>query len=199
MIDFDNFSGWRKKELGNYLLFIDDLDGDSEAYSVHFKMGIAIAYACFEGFTKEALKTYIEYNILNQPLSKLGETTKRGIHYFYFKAADFNKKFSSYNGWVADLENQQKITSDNKRYIDSFIDTSNINLEVLNHMLALCSIQVTIPITDKPFLDGKLLGNRNKIVHGDNVKVDKALCIEVINKTLELIDKLGDTLKAADQ
>ena len=179
---------WRKKEISTISLLIKDakLDHIKELY---YRTFIPILYAHWEGYAKEASNYYINY-VSNQHLTyKDLATNFISIScYKEIRKTAESKQFHMYNSLVDFLilnqDDQARIP------LEGSINTeSNLSSKVLQNILFMIGISCDSNWTIKlPFIDGKLLYHRNKIVHGEYHLIDESTFMELRNLVIYLLD-----------
>lgn len=194
---------WRKKELTSIKIDVDESEkkGQSEQ-SKAIIIGIIMLYAHWEGAIKSVAEFYLAYvsglhlkycdlknNFLaiamKSDINKFGETKKASVH----------KKFIDDIYLKKDEESQIP-------YKNVIKTDSNLKMEVFKEIAATIGIDDTPYILKKMLIDQRLLGNRNKIAHGERFEALDGVStvsdyLELHMTVLELIDQFASNIKEA--
>jgi hypothetical protein len=165
-------SSWRKKELANLRALLETKRSIFEKEKVLSRCGIAILYAHWEGFIKQAASAYLEFVSMQRLKHKeLADN---------FISLILNKKIGSFNR-SSDLVLFSRIVSffdrelENQSYLPhkAIINTySNLSSSILKDIITLLGLDYSVYETKKYIIDIKLLERRNQIAHGDRLIVD---------------------------
>lgn len=199
----DTDLAWRKKELSSILLDVKESNNkhDSEQ-SKTIRIGIIMLYAHWEGAIKSISKFYLEYvSNLRLKYSELKNnflaiTMKNCLHQL-----SKTKKTSLHVDVINKIYEQKDVES-HIPYKDTIQTESNLNIKVFHEITA------TIGIDDSPiqlkehYIDQRLLGNRNKIAHGERFETLEGISnisdYEDLHQTiLDIIDKFASKIKDA--
>jgi len=169
--------GWRKKEVSNLLLLEND-----ENQTLIIKSTLLLLYSHWEGFIKNACKAYLEHiskkkiNI-NDLTDNFKAITLKGLIQEVYKSSDTLTLSNELNFLQNISEIETKIFSVKKNFSSlekdkSIINTKdNLSLKVFKSILRIIGIEYSDSIDTKSiFIDEKLLGNRNKVAHGNKIK-----------------------------
>lgn len=183
-IDYD--SAWRTKELINIKQLICNTDD-----KILIKAGFALLSAHLEGFLKEAAKIYINY-VCSQsiPLSCLNTNFIAMHTYAAYLSCNETKKISSYGKFVNNVitSHLNAPFSVSWKRCDAFITThGNPSSSVVNEILLSLGLDTSPYETKMKYLDGDLLINRNKIVHGEKIDLSKEDFLETYDNVTEII------------
>ncbi|MGI1822626.1 MAE_28990/MAE_18760 family HEPN-like nuclease [Exiguobacterium sp. TRN 1102] len=204
----DRNASHRKKEISNLSIQIQSSEGDIQ--NALLRAAIVILYAHFEGFSKEAIKSFIKYlnskkvpvNLMKQHLKTL-YYTKRIID---IQNANRKKVFNSLIKDV--LLNDSEIFQVNEDAKNIVVTEGNLKFEVLEDLLFLLGLEAEEFYfisdedqngihTKREFIDREVLGLRNAIAHGENRKVTIREFEEIKQFVVEFIDSLKEHILTA--
>ena len=201
----DDDVAWRKKEVTN-LIFLYDEDNAE----LILKSCILLIYSHWEGAIKNMSKQYLAY-VSNKNIS-LAELTD---NYIAISMKGVIKEIVGSNdslGMVNELRFIESMRSEyknkrfkvSKQFLESDRDKSiintqdNLSYKVLSSLLAVAGLKEKQCLeTKKIYIDEKLLGNRNKIAHGN--KLDKFsdefdIDIDLVKRVKSLVFYIIDSL-----
>ncbi len=181
---------WRKKEMITMKLL---LEKNESIESILLRSSIALLCAHFEGFIKYASNCYVKY-VAAQKI----ESEKLKSNFIGFELrGEFKKvlnceKNSVHQGLINELVEKYK----NPFFVkDDVISThSNPSSEELKEILLSLGIESDIFVLKSNYIDGHLLSNRHKVVHGDRFSIDKKEFYNTFNEIMELIDKYEELI-----
>ncbi|GAB2196298.1 MAE_28990/MAE_18760 family HEPN-like nuclease [Sessilibacter sp. MAH4] len=196
--------GWRKKEVSNLLLLENE---DNQLLII--KSTLLLLYSHWEGFVKNACKTYLEYvsnkkistNILTDNFQaialkgKIQELYKSGETLTLANELAFMQNINGTKAKIFSVKNNFSKLEKDKTIINT---KNNLSFKVFKSILTIIGIDYSDSIDTKcAFIDEKLLGNRNKIAHGNRIEnSDEGLYLSIneLKEVKELIFYLMDTL-----
>lgn len=196
--------GWRKKEVTNLLL----MEKDHNQLLI-IKSTVLLLYSHWEGFVKNATKSYLEHISLKK--IGIGALTDN------FKAIALKglineaEKSSETLTMANELKLINKLQNGLDRHFSLRRDFSlqekdktivntkdNLSLKVFKSILHIVGLDYSNSLDTKSvFIDEKLLENRNKIAHGNKIQqIDSEfdLTLEELRKLKELVFFLMDSL-----
>lgn len=198
----NNNSSYRKREISNLSIQIQSTDG--EIKDSLLRASFTIIYAHFEGFSKEAIRLFLKHiNSERIPVKDLDyylqtlHHTKRIID---VKQANRKIKFNELTTAIL-VENNIffKVEEKDKSIVST---ESNLNFDVIEDLLFSLGISTNNFIflndsqsnitTKEEFIDRTILNTRNKIAHGENIKVSLDQFEEVKSFILDYIDTLTE-------
>ncbi|MFQ6996445.1 MAE_28990/MAE_18760 family HEPN-like nuclease [Bilophila wadsworthia] len=184
-IDYlDREWSWRRKEVTSY----DQLLAFAEDYQkpILQRASIPFLYSHWEGFVKASsrklLKSYSNHKINTVPrhivLSFLmKEFESRQCNKMYLKIADTS---------IECLSNENIEISKN---INEIINVhSNLDSQELKNILKITGIDHNPFSLREKFIDYSLLGNRNKIAHGEGIAISYDDYLKIKRGTIEIIE-----------
>lgn len=199
----DNDLAWRKKELSSILLDVQESNNKNDSeQSKAIRIGIIMLYAHWEGAIKSISKFYLEYvSNLRLKYSELKNNFLAITMKNYLHQLGKTKKTSLHVD-VIDKIYAQKDMEANIPYNDIIQTESNLKIDVFHEIAA------TIGIDDSPiqlkehYIDQRLLGNRNKIAHGERFETLEGISnisdyVELHQTILEIINKFASEIKEA--
>lgn len=200
--------GWRKKEVSNLLLL-----ENQENQILIIKSTLLLLYSHWEGFIKNACKVYLEHisnkkiNI-NDLTENFKAITLKGLIQEVYKSSEtltlsnelnFLQNFSGTKNKVFSVRNNFSKLEKDKSIINT---KDNLSLNVFKSILRIIGIDYSDSIdTKSAFIDEKLLGNRNKVAHGNKIEsIDEDFNLsldelkEVKDVVFYLMDNFSDDL-----
>ena len=180
----DGALAWRKKELIDYKLIVEKNKG-SLLQKPLTRAGIALVYAHWEGFIKEASGYYLLYlsTLKLKPSDLSLNLLTLSVFDKIVKANDADKCYDIVQ-FLNNPESRCKIPQN--------IDTeSNLKSSVLKKIMFLLDLNYTYYETRANFIDANLLGKRNEIAHGEFRNIDYSEFEEV----LEFVMKYSEIYK----
>ena len=199
----DRELSWRKKELTAIKADVESsMEKGASEQSRAIRSGIAMLYAHWEGAIKCIAEYYLIYvSSLNL---KYGELKNNFMAIAIRKSLEEfseTKKATIHNKLIDDIYSKKSEISSipHKNIIKT---DSNLKMDIFKEIAA------TIGIDDSPYvlkgkiIDGRLLGNRNKIAHGERIEqldgISKASdYIELHEIVLKLIDDFAQSIRQA--
>lgn len=201
----DGELAWRKKELTSIKIDVDLSKNKEDIEKTRIiKAGIIFLYAHWEGAIKCIVNYYLVYvfsldlryrelknNFLaisiKQSLDKFKETNKPSIYNkiideIYLKQEEKLNGLSSYNNIIK--------------------TNSNLKMDIFKEIMAMIGLDSKKYELKSKYIDQKLLGNRNKIAHGERIQqldgiFDICDYINLHDTVLNLIDSFAEDIKDA--
>jgi hypothetical protein len=175
----DAYIAWRRKELRELRGLI--LASELPAKATYARAGIALAYAHWEGFVKEAAEAYLWF-VANQKL-KLNELANN----FWALCAQRLNKTNKITEHIAVAELFRNSTPGNPIFHTKINTRMNLNSTVLREILLSLGLETSKFETIANFIDSELLGARNKIAHGEVLSVPWKGSETVLERTEQLL------------
>ena len=197
----DNELAWRKKELTSIKVDVESSEiKEKSEQSRAIRSGIAMLYAHWEGAIKSIAEFYLIYvSGLNLKYGELKNNflaiaIKNSLNEF-----EDTKKATIHNKLIDNVYSKKNEIS--QIPCKNIIKTdSNLKMDIFKEIAA------TRGIDDNPYMliDQRLLGNRNKIAHGERLETLDGISnpsdyIELHKTIIELIDKFAQNIKDAAQ
>lgn len=187
---------WRKKELTD-IRRIFQLSVHSTRRRALTRCGIALLYAHFEGYTKQAGKAYLEYiaaqRLKNSELSSnLRAVTLREL----LSSVEGSRRPSAYQPVVDLFESQDEVRA--KIPFKTAIDTeSNLSSRVLREIIFILGLDYSTYESKQMLIDSRLLGRRNHIAHGEPIDIDDEDYDELHHNVILLLNLLRNQIEVA--
>ncbi|MGQ5796875.1 MAE_28990/MAE_18760 family HEPN-like nuclease [Serratia sp. IR-2025] len=185
-------SAWRKHELSVMRKLIDSSSGVAKHSAI--RASVVMLYSHWEGHIKKAGKLYINYlNHLGLKYSAMSENNLTVGLFSNFNSENQGRSFYSFGKYVDFItvkHGNDKFNVDSDKVINT---KSNLQLEVLSEIFAVIGISDTQFLSNKLYIDEKLLKYRNCIAHGEDtrkneeIKLDPVSYQELHEKVVELI------------
>lgn len=198
-----NELAWRKQELGTFHLIADGLQrGDRRTELLAILRGsIALLYAHWEGYVKEATYLYLSYVATRRlPIEQLSCAVAPAIAGQYtdnlLSQGDL-PSISEFARIMRGSGTSMKRLTVKKHQIDT---GSNLNFKQFLRLAEAAGLSPHLFLTDEglvTLIDEQLLARRNKIAHGEYSFVDYDEYSEVRDKVLQAIDNFTNTLVTA--
>lgn len=186
---------WRKKELIDVKFLIHESDNPMLS-----RVGMALLSAHFEGFIKQSANYYVVYVASqNKELSVLTNN---------FTAIFLNNKFDN-------IVKSNKITMKHK-FIDDFLELyndenkkfkvnysidrpiikteSNPTSKVLKEIVCSIGLDYSLYEVKSKYIDSDLLKNRNAIVHGERIQIDKDDFDKTLSNIIQIMEMFNDQI-----
>ncbi|MEB5575347.1 MAE_28990/MAE_18760 family HEPN-like nuclease [Staphylococcus hominis] len=168
------------------------------------KSSFLVLYAHFEGFTKVAMRLYLEYineqDIAVKHLIHNLQTLSHVSKIIDIRQSNSVRKYHELTEIVNDNDKIFKVKQKDKSIIDT---ESNLKYKKLMDFLFMLDLSpkdfkmnieeniITLD-TRQNFIDEKIVHKRNCIAHGENIKLENNEFQEVKNFVIEYMDKLKD-------
>lgn len=199
----DDELAWRKKELTSIKVDVESSKTKEKSeQSRAIRSGIAMLYAHWEGSIKSIAKYYLVYVAgLNLKYGELKNNFLAIAMKHSLDKFEDTKKASIHNKLIDEIyakkEEYSSIPCKNIIKTDS-----NLKMDIFKEITATIGIDCNQYMTKKVLVDRRLLGNRNKIAHGE--RLDKLEGILDVNDYInlheaivELINNFAQNIKEA--
>lgn len=186
---------WRRIELTNIKFNVENVEGT--VLNTNLRSSLVLLYAHWEGFVKKALTYYLEH------VSKQKLPNNQLKHNFYaleihsdmqlFNETNKNKLHTKIiDSILGNMAKESSIPYKNK------IDTkSNLKSELFKELMFTVGLDSSQYETYFRLIDERLLGTRNQIAHGEELKqlqLTKDSYLELHKKMTELMDALKEQI-----
>lgn len=170
ILELDEGLAWRKKEMSALRFAVQSSSESDQRFMI--RAAIALIYAHWEGYIKDAATRYLKYvgkrrllySELAEPFAALGIRREAGQLVNSVEPYDY---IEAYRSFLARQSIESNLPDDN------VIDTgSNLNYKRFRRILTMVGIDCTRYDTREAMIDEKLLKNRNNIAHGELVQPD---------------------------
>lgn len=185
---------WRKKEMTILRKLVATATPDRK--TVLLRSLIAILYAHWEGFIKNASNAYLEY-VANRRLLRanlasnfLANSLARRIH----DASD-RRNLSSLIEVIELLRGN--LQSRSRMPKERIVTESNLSSRVLEDVTTLLGIDYKPYQMKAVLIDESLVGNRNQIAHGDYLAVDESTALALLDEIQQLMESFRDQIENA--
>lgn len=186
---------WRKRELTTLKLTVSKSRRHEQA--VFLRAAICLLYAHWEGFIREAATAYISY-VATQGLRYRDLTPNfvaLGLQSAIRQAGESNSPLL-HTELVVKMTSGQ---SDNAvlSWRDAIESRSNLNSKVLTEILCRVGVDGTAYQSKKPIIDERLVGNRNRVVHGEHLAIQPDDYVGLHDDIVQLIERFRDDVENA--
>lgn len=199
----DNELAWRKKELTSIRVDVESSEiKEKSEQSRAIRSGIAMLYAHWEGVIKSIAEFYLIYvSGLNLKYGELKNNflaiaIKNSLNEF-----EDTKKATIHNKLIDNVYSKKNEISQIP-YKNIIKTDSNLKMDIFKEIAATIGIDYNPYMLKKMLIDQRLLGNRNKIAHGERLETLDGISnptdyIELHKTIIELIDKFAQNIKDA--
>ena len=199
----DNELAWRKKELTSIKVDVESSETKEKSeQSRAIRSGIAMLYAHWEGAVKTIAEYYLVY-VAGLNL-KYGELKNNFLAIAMKHSLDEfkdTKKASIHNKLIDEIYAKKEESSciPCKNIIKT---DSNLKMDIFKEITATIGIDCDPYMLKKMLVDQRLLGNRNKIVHGERLEKLDGISnandyIDLHETIVELINSFAQNIKEA--
>jgi len=179
---------WRKKELSELQSLLELKSLPQNRQNVLIRSGVAMLYAHWEGFVKNAASAYVEF-VAMQRLSyrdlasnfvaiaikdKLNDVMESNKTSVCIEVTDF---------LITKLSERSSIP-----YKSAINTKSNLSSQVLREITTVLGIDFSAYATKEKIIDEKLLKSRNNIAHGNYLIIDHDEYLELHNQVIEMMN-----------
>jgi MAE_28990/MAE_18760-like HEPN len=164
---------WRKKELTDIRQLVQ-LAANASRRRVLARCGVALLYAHFEGFTRQAGRAYLEYVAAQRlPNDRLARNFLAVMLCDLMSPVAVSRKPSSYSRAVELFldEGASRAWIPYKTAVDT---ESNLSSKVLREIVFTLGLDYAAYETKEKLIDSRLLARRNHIAHGESIDIDDA-------------------------
>ena len=199
----DDELAWRKKELTSIRVDVESSEiKEKSEQSRAIRSGIAMLYAHWEGAIKSIAEFYLTYvSGLNLKYGELKNNflaiaMKNSLNEF-----EDTKKASIHNKFIDEIYSKKNEVS--KIPCKNIIKTnSNLKMDIFKEITATIGIDDNPYMLKKMIVDKTLLGNRNKIAHGEKLETLDGIYntteyIKLHIMIVELIDNFAQNVREA--
>lgn len=188
---------WRKKELSDLKTLIDSKSDYPHRKYALLRCGIALLYAHFEGFTKQASQAYLEYVAAQRlPPQQLASNFLALSFCHTINDISDSRKPSAF-AHALKVFSDPGISRLNIPYKTGINTESNLSSSVLKEIIWVLGFDYICYETKEKLIDGKLLARRNKIAHGERLSMDIHDYTEVHEAVIEMINTLKNQIENA--
>jgi hypothetical protein len=187
---------WREQELRSISQLINNESFPKDMHKALLRGGVCILYAHWEGFIKSAANSYVSFvrtkkltykelsvNFLalamKTKLSNAKETNKPSV---YIPVCNF---------FVAELGERSHLPE------DDISAASNLSSTVLEEIISVLGLDFSLYSTKRKLIDYKLVQNRNKIAHGENLTLDKTDYSELHANVMGMLNTFKNQIENA--
>jgi len=185
----------RRKELTDIRL--TSLRSSGSTAETIRRAGHILAYAHWEGFSKDVLAQYLNYLCDTRIKLDSLKVQLQSLNYWkIFKSVAASADFSAAIGLI------QQFDERSSRYFlvdsDEMIRTGNLDSQKLRSLLNICALEYR-PIyqTREHFIDQVLCGRRHRIAHGVLEPVSAAELATALDGVMELCQELNEQVQEA--
>lgn len=172
---------WRKKELSDLKYYMDRSSSGPTRRRTLSRCGVAMLYAHWEGFVKQAGRAFLEFvamqRLLNRQLHPNLLTLSMRHQVRFLPETRKSSEFAKFTEFFSSrMEDCSAIP-----YKTAINTESNLSSNVFREIIWSLGVDYSPYKTREKFIDSSLLGRRNRIAHG-----------EVIDIGLDDYDKMRD-------
>lgn len=198
LVDYlDRSIVWRRNELTIIHRLITSSPLPQGKRDALIRSGIALLYAHWEGFIREAATAYVSFvatrRLTYQELASnfVALAMKKQLH----DARDTNKAtvFTKVSDFFLTRLHERVDMS----WEDSINTQSNLSSEVLKEILCTIGLDQDLFITKSKLIDVQLLKNRNGIAHGEFLLIDEEEFESLFTQILEMMRTLHNEISNA--
>jgi MAE_28990/MAE_18760-like HEPN len=160
---------WRKKELSDLISLIENKSFAPSKHNAVLRSGIALLYAHWEGYIKNAATFYLEYvsrqKLTYEELSinfvaiamktKLNEATETNKATIFTEVTKFLLTQSDNRSFIS--------------YEDTISTASNLSSSILHEIVCTIGLDYAFYQSKQVIIDEQLLKRRNMIAHGESL------------------------------
>lgn len=183
---------WRKRELTSIRFMIAAADENTRKFLL--RAGITFVYSHWEGWVKTAGKRYIEFvNAQKLTINELRPELAAAVLKPRVKEAGESENPKSHADLLRFLDKQGDEVHPVKPV---FVNTeSNLSSKVMNRIVDGLGLADDFSLgTKSNLIDEKLVGERNRIAHGEFRRVDQEQFDEIYYPVLQLLDEFTEAL-----
>jgi hypothetical protein len=182
---------WRKKELSDLISLIETKSFAPSKHNAVLRSGIALLYAHWEGYIKNAATSYLEYvsrqKLTYQELSinfvAIAMKTKLK------EATETNKAtvFTEVTKFLLTQADERSFIS----YEDTISTASNLSSSILNEIVCTIGLDYSFYQSKQVIIDEQLLKRRNMIAHGESLpylSLDREVYRELQSQILGMME-----------
>ncbi|WP_100401975.1 MAE_28990/MAE_18760 family HEPN-like nuclease [Bacillus sp. FJAT-42315] len=200
----DRNSSYRKREILNLTIQIESVEG--EVQKSLLRASFILLYAHFEGFTKQAIRLFLQHiNSEQVPVKELKYHLQTLYHTKKIIDVKQSKRKIKYNELTtAILSGNVEPFKVEERDQDIVSTESNLKFDVIEDLLFLIGVTTenfmmisdrrTSIDTKQEFINRRILDARNAIAHGENTIITLDEYNEVKNFIIDFIDTLKEYL-----
>lgn len=181
---------WRKKEVSIFAQQVSE--SDVAVRPALLRPAVALLYAHWEGFIKNALFYYLVYlNDQKIPLKSLrAEIAARCVR-GRISAAATVARISPHVEVISYIRSEEGNPA-RIPILRSDVDTgSNLTFEVLSDLLMSVALSSVEYLPFQGLVDEHLVGSRNKIAHGESHYIEMEQWVELRHEIFELMDQIA--------
>lgn len=179
---------WRKRELTALRFLAEKSSIGSDESRALLRALVALLYAHWEGFIRSAAESYLEYvhfqrlkySELSVPF--IAVAARRRVHEAV-EARSIHRHIDLVSFLIRDLGSTAQIP-----YKKGVSTRSNLSSEVLQDILASIGVDAATFATKRVLIDETVVGERNKVAHGQYVRVNLKEYIKTHDAVLEMLE-----------
>ena len=186
---------WRKKEL----TYIRELmqSAPNETRHTLQRCGIALMYAHFEGFTKQAGGAYLEYVAARRLSNDRIATNFLAVSLCALTSPFAGSKKASLYECAVDLLLKQGKSRAHILYERGVDTKSNLSSKVFREVLFTLGLDYAVYEPKEKLIDTRLLKRRNDIAHGEQLNLDDVDYDELHSSIIEIMECLRNQIENA--
>jgi hypothetical protein len=179
---------WRKKELAELRSLLELKSLPQNRQNVLIRSGVAMLYAHWEGFVRNAASAYVEFVAMQRlPYRELASNfVAIAIKDKLNDAIESNKATACIE--ITDFLITKLSERSSIPYKSSINTKSNLSSQVLREITTVLGIDFSAYTTKEKIIDEKLLKSRNNIAHGHYLIIDRDEYLELHNQVIEMMN-----------
>jgi hypothetical protein len=187
----DEALAWRKRELTTLRMALKS--ARKHQRDLFLRAGIALLYAHWEGFVKNAAEIYIELVAAQRHLC--GELASHFVVLSISRLLSDCEQSQKTRMRIAVVDFLRKEAEEPLKIQNKSVNTkSNLNSSVLKDIIELLGLNYAPYETKANLVDKSLLAARNKIAHGEYTDVDEKQYLVLSDEILGLMQMLRDQI-----
>ena len=192
----DEDSVWRKRELGTLKAILQSEATRDHEQLLFCRASITLAYAHWEGFTKNGIRTVLKYvSDLEIKLADINDGLL--AHSLHKKIQSSSKENSS----AALTQFVRAIRKGSENFLSNRknFNKQSLDEKVFRNLMTEIGIECDTILSAMPgvtdiSIGARLVKRRNKIAHGERLDPEKIECIKILETVQVLIDVIKDNL-----
>ena len=191
----DRDMSWRRRELTTLSHMVTR--ERRHVQTVVIRAGVCLLYAHWEGFIRTAAQGYLEY-VANRRLRY--RELRRNFLVIGMRSRiqrTLEQRSTAANVALVDAI----LDADTERMpssIGNVIDTkSNLDSRILNEILLTVGFETSGYLSRERLLDVRLLGNRNKVAHGEQLDIDASDYVDLHGTVIDLMNRFKNDVENA--
>ena len=193
----DEDSVWRKRELGTLKAILQSEATRDHEQLLFCRASITLAYAHWEGFTKNGIRTVLKY--VSDLEIKLADINDGLLAHSLHKKIQSSSKENSSAALTQLVRTIRKGSSENFLFNRKNFNKQSLDEKVFRNLMTEIGIECDTILSAMPgvtdiSIGARLVKRRNEIAHGERLDLEKIECIKILETVQVLIDVIKDNL-----